>query len=170
MSEVLVLRFRDLVTEPGGTIYEHRRIIEAMGYVWWGWWMRQYEIPPSALFEQIYETIRGGVEPEAYLFDSGRAQLHQCRVSDIRVAPEDTIGPPELEAAPHYYQRGSYPAWFKLSRIDAQWQTDVPEGWRFSSFPSNASGDHHSDLVGTPVESLDQVRSSDATLWVMSIP
>ena len=40
VNGVVVLRFRDLVTEPGGTIDEHRRLIAAHGSAWWGWWMR----------------------------------------------------------------------------------------------------------------------------------
>ncbi len=168
MSDVIVLRYRDLVTEPGGTIIEHRKIIEARNYVWWGWWMRQYEVPPAALFAEVYEGIRGGVEPEAYLLDSGQAELRSCRISDVRVAPSgDSIGPPELDAAPGYYQRGAYPAWFKLTRIDAAGRSDVPQGWSFRAFPSNPDVVSNQGLVGTAVGSLDQVRRTDATLWVM---
>jgi hypothetical protein len=168
MNGVLVLRFRDLVTEPGGTITEHRMVIDARGYVWWGWWMRQWERPPTELFVEIYQRIRAGVEPAAFLFDSGRAQLHQCRISDVKAAPTgETIGPPELDATPAYYQRGSYPAWFKLTRIAADGQPDVPRGWAFEAFPSNPDADGNTALVGSPVESLDQVRKTDATLWLM---
>jgi hypothetical protein len=168
---LLVLRFRDLVTEPGGTISEHRKIIVGRGYVWWGWWMRQYETPPADLFKQIYDEIRGGTEPDAFLLDSGRAQLHGCRISDLRVAPAgDMIGPPELDAAPGYYQRGAYPAWFKLSRIDPEGETSVPAGWTFGGFPSNPDVEGNKALIGAPVESLDQVRTTDATLWLMEGP
>jgi hypothetical protein len=168
MSDVLVLRFRDLVTELGGTITEHRMIVAARGYVWWGWWMRQWETPPSDVFASIYEGITAGTEPAAFLLDSGQAQLHGCRISDIRVAPAgDTIGPPELDAAPFYYQRGSYPAWFKLTRIEPEGQRDVPDGWTFAAFPSNPQAEGNGDLVGRPVESLDQMRKTDATLWLV---
>lgn len=171
MSDLIVLRYRDLVTEPGGTISEHRRIIDARGYVWWGWWMRQYETPPAKLFEQIYEGVQQGVEPDAFLLDSGQAELRACRISDLRVAPGgDTLGPPELDAAPGYYQRGAYPAWFKLTRVDAEGRPDVPAGWRFAAFPSNPDVAANEELVGRMVESLDQVRKTDATLWVMEAP
>lgn len=168
MSDVIVLRFRDLVTEPGGTIREHLKIIDARHYVWWGWWMRQWERPPAELFASVYQRIHQGIEPSAYLLDSGRAELHPCRIVDLRVAPEgDTIGPPELDAAPAYYQRGSYPAWFKLTHIDPHGRTEVPNGWTFAAFPSNPDVGDNQALVGTSVDSLDQVRRTDATLWVM---
>jgi hypothetical protein len=170
VSDVLVLRYRDLVTEPGGTIREHRSIIEARGYVWWGWWMRQYEVPPTELFAEMYREIQDGVEPEGYLLDSGQAELRSCCISDVRVAPAgDTIGPPELEAAPGYYQRGAYPAWFKLSRIDAEGRADVPKGWTFAAFPSNPEAETNKALVGASVESLDQVRKTDATMWLIGV-
>jgi hypothetical protein len=167
VSEVLVLRFRDLVTEPGGTIREHLKIVEARGAVWWGWWMRQYEVPPDELFRELHDTISSGTEPAAYLLDSGRALLHACRISDVRVAPAgDTIGPPDLDSAPPYYQRGAYPAWFLLSRIAEQGDAIVPK-WRYASFPTNPDVAVNAALVGAEVESLDQVRNTDATLWLM---
>ena len=35
----IILRFRDL-SNPAGTttIGEHKKLINARGYVWWGWW------------------------------------------------------------------------------------------------------------------------------------
>src|SRR5262245_50947857 len=123
-SELLVLRFRDLVTERGGTIEEHRRIQQTRGWVWWGWWMRQYESPPTELFQHLAETLNGGIEPVVYLFDTGRASIYSSRVIDLRTALSgETIGPPDLGSAPEYYQRGSYPAWFKLGEIsDSEFQ------------------------------------------------
>lgn len=170
MTQVLVLRFRDLVTEPGGTIREHRRILDAAGHVWWGWWMRQYEMPPSELFSELYQAIRKGTAPKAYLLDSGQALLYACHIDDIRVAPpDDTIGPPQLDTTPAYYQRGAYPAWFRLTSITAEGSPEVPDGMRFDAFPTNPDRPENGALVGTEVESLDQVRNSDATLWVMSM-
>ena len=171
MSETIVLRFRDLVTEPGGTISEHAKMIDARGHVWWGWWMRQYETPPADLFAQIYATIQGGVEPDAFLFDSGQSRLYRCRISDLSAAPDgETIGPPELDTAPAYYQRGAYPAWFKLSLIESAAQTAVPEGWTFAAFPANPNVEEHQALLGDSVESLEQLRKTDTTLWLVSTP
>jgi hypothetical protein len=170
MSELLVLRFRDLVTEPGGTITEHRRVLEEQGTVWWGWWMRQNETPPMALFSVLFGRFESGEEVPAYLFDSGRELLHSCVVSSLRVAqPGETLGPPSLEQTPDYYHRGKYPAWFQLSDISADGAHDVPQRWRYAAFPTRpdeVAGAH----VGDFVESLAQLRTTDATMWQMETP
>ena len=37
MSRVgIMLRFRDLVTEPRGNSAEHRRLMNELGFAWWG--------------------------------------------------------------------------------------------------------------------------------------
>lgn len=168
MSETLILRFRDLVTESGGTVREHRRILEAQGVVWWGWWMRQSETAPLNLFRRLLDELNGGTEPAAWLFDTGQELLHACRIADLRVAPPgDTIGPPSLDQTPTYYQRGTYPAWFLLSAIDDALEVGLPEGWTYSEFPSNAERREHKDLLGQPVASLEQLRNTDATIWVV---
>jgi hypothetical protein len=171
MTDVVVLRFRDLVTEAGGTIHEHLRIRDEQGAVWWGWWMRQSERPPLNLFKSLLEQIDAGVEPAAWLFDTGQELLHRCRMADLRVAPADeTIGPPSLDMTPSYYQRGTYPAWFLLADITATPETNVPEGWRFAAFPSNPDRSEHQELVGESVDSLEQLRNTDATIWLIASP
>lgn len=169
VREFLVLRFRDLVTEPGGTVTEHRRILHERGSVWWGWWMRQHERAPRELLARFYVAIEEGRELEAFLFDAGRGLLFPCAIADIRVAPEDEqIGPPEIELAPAYYQRGRYPAWFQLSNIEAQGVGEIPESWRYVEFPTNPDRPQHKNLIGQTVSSPDELRNTDATLWVVS--
>lgn len=163
---VVVLRFRDLVTERGGTIEEHRRIQQTLGSVWWGWWMRQYESPPRELFESIASTLDSGVEPRVYLFDTGRTKIYLSKIIDIRVAlPGETIGPPDLSAAPEYYQRGAYPAWFKLGDIVDVEFSDT--SWVYASFPTRPDYEALQITVDQSVESLEQLRETDATLWLM---
>lgn len=162
----IVLRFRDLVTEEGGTVSEHRDMINARGFAWWGWWMRQYETPPRDLFAQLRMTLDAGTEPTGFLFDTGRGRVFSCRFADLRVAPPGmTIGPPDLAASPDYYQRGRYPAWFKLTAID---DADFAAlSWRYAAFPSNPEHPANADVVGQPVISLDDMRNTDTTLWVV---
>src|SRR5213594_1380199 len=75
----LMLRFRDLVTEPGGNIAEHRRIIRQRGYAWWGWWARQREQVPRRVLEELFPSE--STPTEILLFDSGMMRMYQTRAS-----------------------------------------------------------------------------------------
>jgi hypothetical protein len=169
----LILRFRDLVTEPGGTIREHLALLQDRGPVWWGWWMRPQEHAPRELFAELEAQIRvagGGTEVPAFLFDTGQGLLYPCALADLRVAPEgETIGPPDIETAPTYYQRGRYPAWFRVSLIDTP-LSGVPGGWSYESFPTSPEREEHQRLIGQAVASFEQLRNTDATLWVIARP
>jgi hypothetical protein len=163
-GRVIVLRFRDLVTEPGGTILEHRRVLDERDTVWWGWWMRQYESPPRSALGEIRDRLDHGIEPTICLLDSGQARLYSSVVADLRVGPpDDSLASPDVSRTPEYYQRGRYPAWFLLASI----KDDALDNhrWQFAEFPTNV--EKNKALVGMSVQSLEQVRDSDATLWVM---
>src|SRR5947209_5651385 len=111
----LLLRFRDLVTEPGGNIAEHRRIIRQHGYAWWGWWARQREKVPRSVLEQLYPP--SSFETEVVLFDSGMMKLYRTTSSKTVVSPSHLgVTSPDFEATPEYYVRGRYPAWFRLEK------------------------------------------------------
>lgn len=161
----LVLRFRDLVTEPGGTILEHRKVRDDRDTVWWGWWMRQYEQSPRDLLGTIRDQIDSGTEPAAFLLDSGQAKLYSCVIADLRVGPPgETLPSPDVSRTPEYYQRGRYPVWFLLLRIDDDSLDN--HNWRFAEFPTNPKPENKA-LIGDKAETLEQIRDTDATLWVM---
>jgi hypothetical protein len=162
----IVLRFRDLVTEPGGTIAEHRRVLDLHRTVWWGWWMRQYEEPPRQLLGEVRDLLDQGTEPTAYLLDSGGAQLYSCTISDLRVGPPgETLASPDVNRTPEYYQRGRYPAWFLLAGIEE----DSLDGksWHFHRFPTNPDKAANEEREGEAIQSVEQIRDTDATLWVV---
>lgn len=160
----LVLRFRDLVTEPGGTILEHRRVLQDRDTVWWGWWMRQYEESPRGVLGEIRDQLTGREEPSIFLLDSGTAQLFSAVVTDLRVGPPgETLASPDVSRTPGYYQRGRYPVWFLLTKIEDD--SLESHSWRFAEFPTNPT--KNEEYVGRQVTSLEQVRETDATLWVM---
>src|SRR5947199_204475 len=109
----LMLRFRDLVTEPGGNIAEHRRIIRQKGYAWWGWWARQRETVPRGVFEELFSLESDPTE--IILFDSGMMRLYRTTSRKAVVAPSHLgVNSPDFEATPEYYVRGRYPAWIRL--------------------------------------------------------
>ena len=115
--EKVVLRFRDLVTECGGTIEQHKRIIAEKGYVWWGWWNKGHEKLP---FDEIV-VLTGRVQdnPETfYLLDSGQNKLYKALCTDISRGKNGKEGTPETECTPDYYNVQKYFAWFKFSSIE----------------------------------------------------
>lgn len=163
-SRRVVLRFRDLVTEPGGTILEHRRVLEDRDTVWWGWWMRQYEASPRPLLGDLRDELSAGTEPTISLLDSGQAKLYSSILADLRVGPPgENLPSPDVSRTPEYYQRGRYPVWFLLLNIEDDSLDN--HRWTFAEFPTNP--DKNEALLGASVDSLEQVRDSDATLWVM---
>jgi hypothetical protein len=67
----IILRFRDLSTPAGTTtIDEHREIIDAKTYVWWGWWHKQGETVPEGAFREILVEIQKSTKYEIFLFDT----------------------------------------------------------------------------------------------------
>ena len=62
--ESLILRFRDLATDPGETFLAHRHIVEEAGHVFWGWWSKRV----LEMLQRIRPSI-GGSDLHLYLND-----------------------------------------------------------------------------------------------------
>jgi hypothetical protein len=160
----LMLRFRDLVTEPGGNIAEHRRIIRQRGYAWWGWWARQREKVPRSVFEQLFAA--GAAPIEIILFDSGMMRLYRTLSRQAVIAPSHLgVNSPDFEATPEYYVRGRYPAWFRLEDDIVPIEPLVP---RIVARPTTdpSFSDLGYEVQGLPVD-LDVLRDEGPTLWVI---
>jgi hypothetical protein len=169
MSGTIILRFRDLVTEVGGTIAEHQALLQSQGQVWWGWWMRQHEILPRQLFADLLDAIEQQGPIEAFVLDTGTDSLYSCRISDIRVSPTKSgIGSPDPDRSPEYYNRGRYPAWFlltSLSEVAFDTLRIILE-----SLPTKPGTDEaYPDMLHQPVPSLEKLRNMDATLWLVKL-
>lgn len=167
MDTSLVLRFRDLVTEDGATIDEHRTLIDKYGEVWWGWWMRQHETVPRDLFRAIAEELKSRNSVKAYLFDAGQLKLYEAKIQKIIVSPtQDKIRTPDAAKTPGYYQRGKYPAWFLMAQIEAlEFSTGQ---FLYHSFPTEPDKVQERQSVrGTPLMSLSNLKNYDVTLWVV---
>lgn len=167
-KHALLLRFRDLVTEPGGNISEHRRIMRLRGYVWWGWWARQREEKaPLSVFEYFFRADR--TPANVILFDRGFLRLYRTTASKVIVAPTSFgVNSPEFEATPEYYVRGRYPAWFRLqgdiTPIEGTSVTVVARPTideNFTKFDPDAPGE---------VVPLETLQDEKPTLWVIASP
>lgn len=169
MARRLILRFRDLVTEPGATIAEHRTIWRTYGEVWWGWWKRNREISPVKLFAELREEIDASSDKaiKGYLFDTDQNLLFSCRIADIKVAPIGAkIPAPDPRKTPEYYHRAPYAAWFLLRSLEDQGFEELR--LYFDAFPTRPDLQSTLDaLVRQPIAELDQLRNTDATLWVV---
>jgi len=177
MDQILMLRFRDLVTEPGGTILEHEAIIVTYGEVWWGWWMREQEEPPRKFLAGLMGTIEANGFVRGLLYDASRQFLYASRITKIKVSPTRSgIAAPEPAKAPEYYHQGRYPVWFLLTdiRLTPFERLDL----RYASVPSNnGENQRHSNSVGNRIQtveaegdpdsisSLRDLRNIDVTMW-----
>ncbi len=168
MPQTFILRFRDLVTEEGGTIEEHVRIIREHHEVWWGWWMRQYETMPRHLFRSVAQRLKEDQIIYIYQLNTGEARLFRSQLKNIQVAPQGTkVGTPEPSRSPTYYHRAKYPAWFLLSSIrEVSWHECE---FYYDSFPSRPEKrDELVQLLGQKVTSPEQLRHIDVTLWAVN--
>jgi len=167
MKSRLIIRFRDLVTELGGTIGDHRDILKSFGEVWWGWFMQPYEIAPVQLFGETLQHIKTNGPLKCFLFDTGQGLLYSCDVADIKVSPSSRgMSSPDPERSPEYYHRGRYPAWFLLKSI-AEVRFDDLE-MRYRRFPTRPEMAETLDLfIGNRVASPEQLRNTKVTLWVV---
>lgn len=174
MTSTIILRFRDLVTSDDETIGEHEALISKFGYVWWGWWMKQHEggwlkqgsdSAPRILFRNLAARLSTESAFPGYLFDAGLAKLYEVSLSRISVTPTDNkIASPEPDKTPSYYRVAKYPAWFQFRSIREVTPKDAK--LRYKGFPTkNPSADDLKSLLGQPIESLEQLRGVEVTLW-----
>lgn len=163
----MVLRFRDLVTEKYGTVLEHLSIIKDFGGVWWGWWSKQHESRPLALFADLDALIKERGPSLAFLFDSGSGLIYETDIARIALAPPGMdIACPEPKKAPSYYQRGRYPAWFYLKRIE---QRDLSAlGLVLLQCPTNPAALDGSKR-GLTITQPDQLRDINVTIWLANL-
>lgn len=161
-STGLMLRFRDLVTEPGGNIKEHSMLINEFGFAWWGWWARNQEKLPRRELEKIFENEP--LEVPILLFDSGQMNFYTSVCSKVVVAPGDEpLGSPDFRTTPHYYVRGRYPAWFRLHTEISKVET--PSHIKVHSRPTfETQLSVPNDFSGPDFRSL---RDERATLWLV---
>jgi hypothetical protein len=164
----MFLRFRDLVTEPGGTIETHAEVIDKEKHVWWGWWSKAGERIPDEMFRLLKAKAKGG-PLDVYLFDSGRNQVHRATLADIRWEVDHSrAGSPEVEKTPRYYSDQKYLAWFKFIEI-----TRTPENPSllqqfacvqidefFTDQPSR-----YTPFYGKWIHSPEELRQQDRTIW-----
>lgn len=109
----IILRFRDLLAD---TIQEHRGVIEKIGYVWWGWWMKEEENGHQKELELLKSLLQKS-SVTIGLFDRSSHRFFLSLLTDIQFG-EKSFPTPEPSATPSYYKQANLVAWFKLKTID----------------------------------------------------
>jgi hypothetical protein len=178
-QKMIMLRFRDLVTEPGGTIIEHRSLIRSHGEVWWGWWKREYEVVPRHIFAEMSNEIDKKGTVKGYVFDVSNGKIYSCNIAKVKVSPTKSgMSSPEPERSPEYYQRGRYTAWIMLKSIEDE---DINSlNLMYDSAPTNPKESSKYKPSGIPLQPLDtlseddnvirtfrDLRKLDVTMWLL---
>jgi len=159
-----------MITQPGSTISEHGAVIEQVGYCWWGWWKKPYEVVPHGVLAAAADR-----RPTIYLLDSGAVDgpfvVHRAQLDDLAVAPTTMdIPSPDPAATPPYYNGSRYAVWFKLTEIaraperdvNAVVVVDLPT-WPEVAVPGSA------EWRGKRFTSQVELRQLDVTLWDVEI-
>lgn len=164
----LILRFRDLVTEPGGTLRQHNAIVQVKGHVWWGWWSKGGEQVPFTCFAKLLAKLNAAGR-ELLLFDSGRNTIHRATCAEISWDLRGDSKPsPEKTCTPDYYRDQTYSAWFKLTAIDENTaDPSVVRNWtyvRVDEFFKSAES-KYGRFYGKRIFDLAELRQQDRTIW-----
>lgn len=167
MPKTMILRFRDLVTEPGGTVASHNAICEKETYVWWGWWNKSGEQIPDGVFRHLNEIAKTSDGLKILLLDSGRNKLFSTTCREIEwEKSHNRIRSKEPNKTPKYYRDKLYLSWFKIETI-----TEINELELHSlsyllvdEFFENSQS-RYSSFYGKQVHSCAELRQQDRTIW-----
>lgn len=103
----IALRFAENFAPNIGTIASHQKLIDTLGYVWYG----KLGTPIS---NKTAELVLNNSEPKILLIHSGKLKRYWAYITDI------TRTTPELDAIPEYYRDDSsnFKVWFKVYKIE----------------------------------------------------
>jgi len=161
----VILRFRDVYNQTNGhTVDEHNAIVAAKGSCWWGWWKKQNEEVPL----ELLSTLSRASGLQIFLLDSGRRQLHKVSLLGILVnVDKSPVSSPDAgELTPEYYRANSYPAWFRLSRIESCDEAEL-NGLIYEQDVHDDVVPGAKSLTGTRIASIRELlQFGNVTYWV----
>ncbi len=166
-----MLCFRDLVTAPGDSIAQHKKLIDHYGYCWWGWWMKPIEDVPNDLLLKIVRTNSNGGS-HILLYDCGQYRLYRVKITDVGISPTNVgMSSPGIEQTPEYYVHVKCRAWFKFVGVDL-----VPDSKeklhliKYVDFPSWRREETHDHFKGKNISSFEELDQMAVTLWHVEVP
>jgi hypothetical protein len=167
--ETLILRFRDLVTQKGGTIKKHKKICDETGSVWWGWWSKVGETIPAETFGALLKKARSDKKLVVYLLDSGQRKIFQAQCIDIHWQNDLSVCiTPDKQKTPKYYEDQEYLAWFNFSDIPGEpCEESILNNFsyfRVDNFFENRSSKYNS-FYNKRIYSIDELIQQDRSIW-----
>ena len=163
--ETIILRFRDLVTDPNGTIMKHKDIIDKEGYVWWAWWNKGNENLPIGEFSE-FSTCTKSENTDIYLIDSGQEKVYKASCDGIELKKNEKMRSPEPEKTPEYYKEQEYFAWFKFKSIV---ECDLSELHDYTYVQVDSlfgkSGPDYKKFYGKRVYDIHELIQQPRTVW-----
>lgn len=162
----IILRFRDLVTNKGGTIDLHKKIADEEGAVWWGWWKKSGETAPQLALG----FLSAKAEKQVLLFDSGHNRLYWATYNKIEHKNGVELASPSPKLTPAYYRDQMCEAWFRFTSIE-----EVPEDvtqQKLQGFAYARRDEFFKDgtsrygvFYDKVISSCDELREQDRTMW-----
>lgn len=175
MTLNILFRFRDLVAH---TLDEHRKIIDANGFCWWGWWKRPSEQSRGDVWQFLAESIQKSGSETIGLFDSGTGEVWTAKVTDV-IPPIDpyassapAVPAAEKDFVPAYYKESVFSrAWMKLTEITKTPVTDFFAKYAYSDPPPlpKIPKPYLDRLRGKRVVDAVELRSMDTTIWRVAL-
>lgn len=165
MESTLLLRFRDLSCPQGETINRHNEIINANGYVWWGWWNKGHEkLPIETITElRLKSRVTGKY---LYLFDSSQKKFYKATLDTYHTDIEESSAPPERKYTPNYYADNTHPIWFKFTKIEEIPSTDIIGNKSYKSMKDLFSEESHYEMYDNKVvASSEELTEQNRTIW-----
>ncbi|HEY2738429.1 MAG TPA: hypothetical protein VGK45_08490, partial [Thermoanaerobaculia bacterium] len=168
--KILVLRFRDLVTQPGATIASHQEKIQEHGFVWWGWWNKAGETIPDDVFRELHKQATSTEGLSLFLLDSGRHELYTAIATEIYWSPvRARIPSRDKEATPSYYSHQEYLAWFRLTQISSVPDASVLGRFSYVEIDQffEAGTSRYMPFSGKRVYSIEEMIQQNRTIWFL---
>lgn len=103
----IALRFADNIAPSDGTIVEHEKVIDKLGYVWYGKF-------GTRVSDKNKSVVLSPESKRVLLIHSGTSKRYWLYIEDI------SYETPELTAIPEYYRgiAGTIKTWFKVIKIE----------------------------------------------------
>lgn len=105
--KTIALRFADNIAPKEGTIAEHEKLIERLGFVWYGKF-------GARVSEKARAEILSADDKRVLLIHSGTSKRYWLHVDNI------SYETPELSGVPEYYRdkAETVRTWFRVKRIE----------------------------------------------------
>lgn len=119
--KTIALRFADNIAPEDGTIREHQKIIDTLGFVWYGKF-------GNRVSDKVRMTIMENKNPRILLIHSGTAKRYWMYIDEI------SDKKPDLNAIPAYYRNSTdrIKTWFKVLKIERA-EKDIMKQCRVAS-------------------------------------